>query len=232
MQNEQPMNPVPAPVVPNVQLPKLAMPQKSLATLNAFSIAFSVFFGAISIFGAIADFAEKWSFGIPVIGSFNITGIVPTVFITAFMAVVFGVIGLLTVRKITDAEALKASYGKAAGFFTILSIIFTSIVVATIFYALFALGKKSGVVQKDLWLSGFLPALLVAITSITSTIFTKQVAAGKTALLRIFSFVALGVAGIGFILVIISTLVGFYGESSSSYDYDDIYDTYRNLLNY
>jgi hypothetical protein len=241
MPNEQPQNqmpympngqpPNPAPIVPNVQLPKLTMPQEPLATLNAFSIALSIFFGAISIFGAIASFAEKWSFGIPIISPFNIAGI-PAVFITAFIAVVFGVIGLFTVGKITDAEALRTSYSKAGGFFTILSIIFTSIAIATIFYALFGLGKKSGVVQKTLWLNGFLPAILVAITTIASTIFTKQVAAGKTALLRLFSFISLGVAVIGFILVTISTLVGFYGESSSSYDYDDIYNSYQNLFNY
>ncbi|MDR2063441.1 MAG: hypothetical protein LBQ02_01445 [Candidatus Nomurabacteria bacterium] len=235
MQNEQPTAPAPTPVVPSMQLPKITMPQKSLAGLNAFSIAIATFFGALSIFGAIAKFVamgaksgDGWAFGIPITGVFNNTA-VPALFITAFIALVFGVIGFITLRKITDAEVLQKSYGKTSGFFTILSIIFTSITISVVFYALFALGEKSGVVQKDLWLNSFLPSLIVSATAIVTTVLAKQVAAGKTALLRIFGFIALGVAAIGFILVVISTLVGFYGKTSSSpYDYNDIY----NLFNY
>jgi MFS family permease len=228
MQNEQPTAPTPEPVVPNVQMPKLTAPQGLLATLNAFSITLAAFFGINSIFGAIAHFTksakEPWSFGVPVIGNFSIAG-VPTLFLAAFISVVFGLIGILTLKKITDAEVLKKSYAKVSAFFAIVSVILTSIAVGTIIYALLALGEKSGVDQGDLWLSGFLPALILAVASVVATIIAKQVAAGKTAILRIFSLIALGVAVLGFILVVISTLVNFYGKkTSSSYDDFDLRD--------
>jgi hypothetical protein len=229
MQNEQPA--ASAPVVPNIKIPKLHTPQGLLATINAFSIAFATFFSVNSIFGAIANFTKgEWTFSIPVIGQFSVVKDSSTLFMTAFIAVVFALVGLLTLKKITDAEILKKAYTKISSFFAIISVILTSIAAGTIIYALLALGEKSGVDQGDLWLSGFLPALILAATSVAVTVLTAKIASGKTALLRVLSLIALCVAAVGFILVVISTLVNFYAEKSSPYQKE--YDIFKNILNY
>ena len=50
----------------------------------------------------------------------------------------------------------------------------------------------------------------------------KQIAAGKTSLLRIASLIATTLAIIGFIIVFIQILVDFYGDKSKG-----SYDSYR-----
>jgi hypothetical protein len=224
---QAPVQAAPAPVVPDVKIPKVNMPQGLLAPLNAFSIVFAAFFGVVSVFGAIAAFTAaaktSWSFGIPLINTFNTTS-VSTLFVTAFVAAAFAVIGFITLKKITDAEALKKSYATASNVLTIVAVILTSITVATILYALLALGKSSGVSQGPLWLNSFLPVLIMTAMVIGAKILTKKVADGNTALLRVFGLIALGAGGLGFILVIVATLVGFYGSGSSSTSTDSIYD--------
>ena len=52
-----------------------------------------------------------------------------------------------------------------------------------------------------------------------------QIANGKTQVLRAASYVAIAVAAIAFVLVLISTLVGFYSKKSYSKYYDDDYSS-------
>ena len=60
-----------APVVAPVKMPKLKVDHKSLAGVNAWSIALACFFGFAGVFAAIAAFTVKaktpWSFSMPVL---------------------------------------------------------------------------------------------------------------------------------------------------------------------
>jgi hypothetical protein len=213
----------PVPVVQSVQMPKINVSQGAATGLSAFAVTFAIFFGIASVFGAIAAFTKgEWEFSIPVINnipvlsSLLLPGSIPTLFITAFLAILLGVVGFLSMRKITSTESLAKPYSATASVFLVLGMIFAAVALATAFYGLFGLGKASGVSQKPLWLNLFLPYLVYAITSIGIGIMSKKVAAGNTATLRLLGLVGMGVAGLGVLLVSISTLVNFYSDGSSS----------------
>ena len=184
----------------------------------------------MAIFAAIAGFTDgEWSFNIPLLGVlFANTGVVPTMFIATLLAVAFSIIGVLSINKITDANALKKSWQCVAKVFCALGIIYAVSMLAVALYSLMGAGKKSGLSHEDLWLSCFLPNLIMALTAGGMFFLARAIANGKTALLRILGIVSVIVAGIGLVLVVIQTLVNFYGEtkSNSIYDYDwsDLWD--------
>ena len=225
-------------VVQPIKMPKMKISGGKVAALNAFALSFAAFFGFISIFAAIAGFTNgDWMFGIPLIGLVlaNV-GFVSTVLITSLLAVIFAIIGLITVGKISDASSLTRAWGCVSKVFLTLTIVYVVSMVAMALYSLMGVGKKSGVSHEDLWLSNFLPNVITAVAAGALAFFAKQIESGKTMFLRILSFISIGVASVGFILVVIQTLVGFYAEkSSSSYpdyeDYSDIYDDLMDLYN-
>ena len=217
-------------LVEPVKIPKMKIAGDKVAGINAFAISFAVFFGAMTIFSAIAGFTKgDWSFGIPFMGAaFANVGLASTL-ITGLLAVVFAVIGLVTIGKITDRESLTKSWNAISKVFFVLTCIYVMSMVGIALYSLFALGKK-GLDHGDLWLSSFLPNFITAVVAGVMAYMSKMIAGGKTAVLRALSIVAIGVASIGLVLVIVQTLVGFYGEkSSSSSSYEDYY---QDILDY
>ena len=210
MQNEENQQPVVAPV--NINTSKLS--QESVTSVNGAALAIASLFSVISMFAAIASFTKgEWIFRIPLMGTLSVTG-ADTLFVTSVVALVFSVISLISVRKITDAEQLKKTYSTWANVYSVLSVVFVSAVIATILYALFTIGSKS-VEQKDLWLSGFLPALIIAGVSVGMTFVFKTVAKGKTTMLSMINFIIVGIATLGLLLTTISIFVNHYGNKSS-----------------
>jgi MFS family permease len=218
-------------VVEPFSMPKMKLSSEKAAILNAFTLSFAAFFGFLSIFAAIAGFTNgDWLFSIPVISSIFIN-FIPVVFITALLSLVFSILGILTLKKITDKKDLVKPWHCVAKIFLTLAVIYGVSLVAFALYSLLGVGKKSVVNHKSLWLNGFLPNLIAGIAAGIICWFAKQIAAGKIALLRTFSMITVMVASLSFILVIISTLVTFYpSNSSNGSQYDNIYNDFWDLF--
>jgi hypothetical protein len=224
------------PVVGAVKMPKIKLAGDKAAAVNAFAVAFAAFFGFVAIFAAIAGFTSgDWSFGVPLLGIVvaNVS-VGALTLITAVLAAVFGVVGMMTLGKITDAKALAKSWQCVAKVFFVLAAIYVVTMVSLAIYSLLGAGAK-GLDQGALWLSSFLPNLITAVAAGVMGCIARQIANGKTAMLRMLSFAAVGIAGVALILVIIQTLVGFYGSKTSSgygkdygdYDYSNLLDLFR-----
>jgi len=197
---------------------KLKLGSEKAAAVNAFALSFAAFFGVTAIFAAIAGFTKgDWLFQIPLIGIVlaNV-GFISTAIITSMLSVAFALIGLSTLKQITDKKDLEKPWRCVAKVFLTLTVIYAISLIALAIYSLLGVGKKSGVSHKHLWLSNFLPNVITAATAFTIHWFAKQIAAGKAAILKTFSLLAIAIACIGFILVIVQCLVGFYGKGGSS----------------
>jgi hypothetical protein len=204
------------PLVQPVKMPKMKMPGNRAATLNAFALSFAAFFGFMTIMAAIAGFTDgEWLFNIPLIGTVlaNVS-IVSTVLTTALMAVLFAVVGMLTVSKITNIEDVKKAWCGVARVFLVLALIYAATMVSIMIYSLLAIGSKSGVSQSNLWLVNFIPNLITMAAAGGMWLIARQIANGKTAMLKILSILGVVIAGVGLILVIVQTLVGFYSGPS------------------
>ena len=213
------------PVVEPVKMPTIKLERKSLSAANAWAIALSLFFGYSAIFSAIAGFTKKWIFSIPFFGRFMGTNVaVPTLFLTVLFAVTFGIFGLVTLGKVTDAEATKKSWNNISKLFLGFVFVYVIDMVAIAIYSLISIGRGKSFDQGALWLNSFLPTLISTVGAGAIWLIGKQIAAGKTAVLRVVSIVAAGVAVVAFILVFVQMLVKFYGKSNSYYDDYDDYD--------
>ena len=213
------------PVVEPVKMPTIKLERKSLSAVNAWAIALSLFLGYSAIFSAIAGFTKKWTFSIPFFGRFMGSNVAaPTLLLTVLFAVAFGIFGLVTIGKVTDAEAMKKSWSNISKLFLGFVIVYAIDMIGIALYSLMSLGRGKSFDQGELWLNSFLPTLISAIGACAMWFIGKQIAAGKTSILRIVSIAAAGIAIIAFILVFVQLLVKFYGKSSK-YDYDD-YDDY------
>lgn len=227
--------PQPSSIVEPMAIPKIELSSDKATALNAFALSFAAFFGFMTIFAAIAGFTEgSWVFNVPLIGyALANVGFASVAFISALISVAFGIIGILTLKKITDRNSIVKPWNAVSKVFLTLTIIYGVSMLALAIYALMGVGKTSGVSQKGIWLFNFLPNFITGLGAFAIYFLAKQIAAGKTALLRIFSLISLIAAGLGFILIMIQTLVGFYGNkkssssSSSGYDYSDILDMLR-----
>ena len=224
-------------VVGDVSIPKFKMSGKRAAYVNAAAIAAATYLGVVAIFGAISGFTNgDWLFSVPPIisaifgaNSVSLLGISVSVgpsalFITGLLALVSGVIGFLTLKKLTDAGAVKHAWKIVAEIFGVITGLFLINLIGIVLWSLFGLGEKSGVDQGNLWLSVFLPTLIKAVLAGAIFFLAKKIAAGKLEVLRLLGFVATGIAVIAFILVIVQTMIGFYGKKSSSSVFDDDYD--------
>ncbi|MBP5634169.1 hypothetical protein J6X09_00525 [Candidatus Saccharibacteria bacterium] len=235
------------PVVEPVKMPTIKKADnKFIAAVNAITISLACFFGWMTIFAAIASFTKKgWGIDIPLVGwlfgnnfgSFG--GSVDIVLLsTGLLTVLFAVAGLISARKITDVEAMKCSWKKVRNVFVFITIVEIFKMIALAIYALCGLGKAAGVQQGYLWLNGFLSNVLAGLGAAAVAAIAHMIAAGKTQVLSIMRFVALGIAGAALIITVIATFVGFYNKpglkssgssSSSSYDYDlnSLYDLFK-----
>ena len=207
-------------VVEPVKMPKVKADNKFIAGLNAVCISLAVFFGWMTIFAAIAGFTKKgWGVGIPLVGTIlgANTDQMSIAFVAGFLSVLLAVAGLITARKITDINAMKDSWKMVRNLFVVIAGIEVLKMLCLAIYSLLGIGEKSGVEQGYLWLNGFLSNTLAAIAAGAIVFIAHAIAQGKTQVLSIMRFVALGIAGVACILVFISTLIGFYGNKTSSY---------------
>lgn len=223
------------PVVDPVKMPKVQADNKVIASVNAISMALATFMGWMTIWAAIASFTKKgWGVGIPFTGILfgANSGYVGTIFATGLLTVLFAVIGLITARKITDINAMKNSWKCVRNLFVVIAGLEVFKMIALAIYALMGIGEKSGVDQGYLWLNGFLSNTLAAAAAVAVVFIANAIAAGKTQVLSIMRFIALGVASVALIIAVVSTLVGFYSKkSSSSYsDYSDALDSAKSWL--
>jgi hypothetical protein len=232
MENSKPSN---NSVVEPLSMPKMKISGEKAAALNAFALSFAAFFGFLSIFAAIASFAKvDWTFTIPLIGiALANVSYISIAFITALLAVAFAIIGIMTLKKITDKNTLSRYWYRVSKIFLVLAIIYSVVFVAIALYSLMGLGRKSGVNHGTLWLDGALPNRMTAVGAGIVCCYAKSIAGGKTAILRTFSVIAITIASIGLIVAVVQTLTGFYSDKSSSRhpannsQYYDIWDLYR-----
>jgi len=197
---------------------KMKSSGEKAAILNAFALSFAVFFGFASAFSAIAGLIKSdWTFNIPFMGAIlSNVNYISIAFVTALLAVVFAIIGLITIKKATDKNALSRSWYCVSKVFLVLTIIYSVVLIAIALYSLLGVGRKSGVSHKDLWLNNFLPNLILAVGAGVVCCYAKAIAKGKTAVLRAFSAIAITIAAAGLILVVIQTCIGFYDSKSSN----------------
>jgi hypothetical protein len=231
------------PVVEPVKMPTIKKADnKFIAAVNAISISLACFFGWMTIFAAIASFTKKgWGIDIPLVGwifgnNFGSFGgsVDITLLATGLLTVLFAVAGLISARKITDVNAMKSSWKCARNIFVVIAVIEIFKMIALAIYALCGLGKAAGVQQGYLWLNGFLSNTLAALGAAAIAAIAHMIAAGKTQVLSIMRFVALGIAGAALIITVIATFVGFYNKpslkgssSADDYDFSSLYDLFK-----
>jgi len=193
-----------APVTQPTQTNKKELPQLFLVAANAFSIFYAVEAGVIAVVLGIKALTTGGAAG-------AVLAYMPFWF--GFSAVIFGLIALLTTKKITDQELLRKAYGVVAAFLLIEAVLAVAAAVAAMLYALFALGTSSSI-QQAMWLNVFLPALGIAAGATLFAFIAKKIYDGQTKLISILSYVILGVAGLALILTIIAIFTGLYGGRS------------------
>ncbi len=219
------------PVVDPVKMPKLKIENKKLAAINAWAIALSMFLGYCAIFAAIAGFTKKWDFSIPFFGRFmGSNAAVPTSLLTALFAVVMAIFGFITLGKVTDADATKKSWKIISKVFLGFVFVYLIDMIGVIIYSLMSLGRGKGFDQGSLWLDSFLSTVICCVGATVLWYVGKQIAAGKTSLLRIASLAAAGLAAVGFIIVFIQLLVSFYSKPTINDYYDDYRDATDQVL--
>ena len=219
----------PTKVVETNNTTKMKISASLLAKLNAWSIALATFFGYATIFVAIAGFTKKWNFSLPfftrLLGS-NV-GMVSTALITAIVTLVLAIFALATMNKLTDKEVVKKSWRNIAIFFLAITAVYAIDIVAIIMSSILMIGVRG--VQGQLWLSNFLPTLILAGGSVGMFFIAKAISQGKASLIRAFAIVAVSLAGTALLLVIVQQLVAFYGKSSGYSAYRELYDSLIDL---
>ena len=203
------------PVVDPVKMPKMKINSSALAKMNAWAIAGATFFGFCAIFVAIAGFTKEWSFAFPVF-SFLLganAGISTSLLVSLF-ALLFGIFVIVTINKVTDAETTKKTWGCIAKVFFAFMVVYAVDMIGIIIYSLMSIGRRN-YDQGTLWLSSFLPTVILFGGATGMHFIAKAISNGKTSLLRIMSIVAVCIAGVAFILVFIQTMVSFYGKKTS-----------------
>lgn len=220
-------------VVDQVKMPKIKIDNKKMAGINAFATAFASFFGFTTIIAAIAVFAKKWSFNVPFLGNLfgSNLGQASSLLTVALMTLVCAIIGLITVRKITDVESMKKAWSCVAKVFVIFLIIFTVDMISIIIYSLLSLGRsKLEINQGTLWGSSFVANLILAAASGAMLFISSKIAKGETKYLSIMRFVAIGLASVAVLIVIIALLVTFYSKASATSELEDAYNELYNLF--
>jgi len=203
------------PVVDPVKMPKLKTDAKTLAALNTWSLAAAIFIGFAGMFSAISLFTKgDWVFT-PAISDIFLSGnssIAPFALLCTLGATALGLFGILTIGKITDADALKKNWKHVFHVCLFLLGFYVLHLVVLILEALIMIGKSSGTrIQKTIWLNGFLPSIIMALGTGALAFLARTIAGGKIANARIASFLGIGFGGVAFILAFIATMVLIYG---------------------
>ena len=212
------------PVVDAVKMPKVKIENSKIAKLNAWCIALSIFFGWATIWTAISGFTKSWRIVLPGPASWLVANSNPAsgVLVLGAIAVTAAIVALLTIRKITDAEALKKAWSCVATTFLLITCIYAVNIVIMMIYALMMIGSKY-IDQGDLWSMGFVGLLLHGLGAATVWFLARMIANGNNKVLRILSFVAIGIAAVALILAFIQVLVSTYGKKKASIDsLDDV----------
>ncbi len=211
------------PVVDPVKMPKIKTNAKTLAHLNTWAIALSSFLGFFLIFAAISSFTKEWAF-MPALkqiipfGATNSTLAmsVPYTLFLALAALGFGLYGIITISKITDAEALKKAWKNVSKLMFSFVAIYTVYLVALIIGSLVLIGVSGKTYYKDtqkiVWLYQFLPSFLMCLAAGGIAFLAKTIADGKTANARVASFIGIGISAVAFILMFIALMVSIYGN--------------------
>ena len=216
------------PVVDPVKMPKLKTNAKCLASFNTWAIAIAAFLGFFGIFLAISLLTKgDWNFS-PSIStlldygdqsvaagkgySYIAIGSIITVLFISLTSLLLGIAGIVTIGKITDADALKKAWKNVSRLlFTFVGIYAVHLFVL-ILSSLILIGKSEGTkIQKGIWLDKFLPSVIMALAAGGLAFLAKTIAGGKTANARIASFIGIGISGVGFILTFIAVMVTIYG---------------------
>lgn len=227
----------PEPVVKPVKAKKLKIDGRKVAYWNAFAISFATFFGTALIFNAIASIITnqtkgEWYFGIPFSGlftSWDITYGLPSSLILAAIALGLGIFSVVSVNKITDADALKKAWKCNAKIFGVLTGLYALSLCLTCLYSLMNIKKGAGDFQGQLWLSGFLPTLIMGGVSGFIFAMSVSIAKGKTALVRVMSFIAVSVAALAIALVFTERMIVIHSKKSAS---SVLEDTKKSLWDY
>ncbi len=227
-------------VVDPVKMPKVKANNKLIAGINAASLSLSTFMGWMAIFAGIAAFTTKgWQIEIPFaswfFGANNTTqGIGQVAFTAGIASVLLAVLGLITAGKITDIDAMKKSWKCTRNVLIVLAAIEAVKMASIAIFALCGIGSK-GFAQGYVWLNGFLSCALATMALVGLVFIAHFIAAGKTTVLSVMRFIAVGVASVGCVLLIISTIVGYHrtvstGSSSSSSSTSNYIDSLYDLL--
>lgn len=208
-----------APVVKPVQAKKIKVDGKKVAYFNTFALSFATFFGVALLFNSIGclivhtskkTLPMGWYFDIPFINnilSWDITSGLDGHVLLGVLVLVLAIAGLVTVNKITDADALKKSWCVSAKVFTAIALLFGISAITTAIYSLMIIKEGCGKAEGSLWLNGFLPTAIMGGTSFGIAAISKAIANGKTALVRVMSYIAISVASFAFILMFIDQMV-------------------------
>ena len=206
-------------VVEPIKMPHIKIPSSSLAKLNAWAIALATFFGYATIFSCIAKFTNSWHFELPAITALfgsNIKDVVEPTLITSLASLIFAFFGIITLGKITDANALKKAWGCIAKVFLAIVIIYLIDMLAIAIYSLMSLGRtEQSLDQGQLWLSHFLPTVILCIGALCIFAMARHISQGKTALLRILSVVTVIIASSALIIVFVQQMIMFYGKKTT-----------------
>jgi hypothetical protein len=181
-----------------------------MAKLNTWAIALSCFIGFAAIFSAIAGFSDGWAFRIPAFSVFfgvNSWG-VPTEMMAAFIALAASIFGIVTIKKVTDKETQRETWHKVANLFLGISVIYIINLAGIIFYSLMMLGRPT--LQGGLWLSNFLPTLILLGASIGMHFIAKTIYYTKPNLVKTMAIIAICVAGVSVFLTFTESIVVTY----------------------
>ena len=181
-----------------------------IAKLNTWTIALSCFIGFACIFSAIAGFSDSWTFYIPAFSVFfgaNVTH-VPAEFMASFIALAAAIFGIATLKKVTDKETQRETWHKVANLFLGISVIYLINLAGIVFYSIMMLGKPT--LQGGLWLSNFLPTLIMFGAAIGMHFIAKTIYHDKPSLIKTMAIVAICVAGVGVFLTFTESIVVTY----------------------
>ena len=181
-----------------------------MAKLNTWTIAMSCFIGFACIFSAIAGFSDGWVFRIPVFSAFfgSNVGSVPSEFMASFIALAAAIFGIATLKKVTDRETQRESWHRVANLFLGISVIYIINLAGIIFYSIMMIGRPT--IQGDLWLSNFLPTLIMLGASVGMHFIAKTIVHTKPSLIKTMAIVAVCVAGVSVFLTFTESIVVTY----------------------
>ena len=231
-------------VVDPVKMPKVKANNNLIAGINAASLSLSTFMGWMAIFAGIAGFTTKgWAIEVPFASLFfgannTVMGIGQVAFAAGIASVLLAVVGLITAGKITDIEAMKKSWKWARNAIIACAAIEVVKMVSIAIFALCGIGSKA-FSEGYVWLNSFLSCTLAALALVGLAFIAHFISVGKTTVLSVMRFVAIGIASVGCALLIISTIVGNHrtvslggsssssSSSSSSTSVDDILNWFK-----